>query len=135
MQLSTKIKLVLIHAVLFGILAFLSFLGALTLYMQFVPEPLSSALGDLNYFAPIVAIGALIFGALQAILNLWLFHKKFTLFWIVNVIIALLLGGLASFFAIWIIWTLITLLNLFLVWFFMILVQREMNKSLKDMPS
>lgn len=135
MKLSAKIRLVIINGLLFGVLAFLSFLGALNLYIQFVPSPLSSALQDLNYFAPIVAIAALILGLLQAILNLWLYHKKAVIFWGVNVILALLFGGLASFFAIWIIWALITLVNLFLVWLFMILIQRELSTSIKDMPS
>lgn len=129
MKLSTKLGLVLIFAVLFGVLALLSFLGALTLYTQFVPEPLSSALQDLDYFAPIVGLVALILGALQAMLNLWLYSKKFVVFWAVNIVLALIFGGLASFFAIWVIWTTITLLNLFLVWFYTILIQRQLDKG------
>ena len=135
MKLSAKFRLVLVHALLLGVLTFLSFLGALTLYLQFMPGPVASAMMDLTEFAPIMGVGGFVIGIIQALLNLWLYQKNFAAFWVVNAILVVLFGGLASFFSIWVIWLIITLLNVFLVWFFVLLLQRELNKTVKDMPT
>lgn len=130
-----KLLLVLIFGLLFGALGGLCYLGALTLYIHFAPEPLATALSDLEYFAPLMGLSALVLGIVQALLNLWLYHKKFAIFWLVNIVLALIWGGLASFFAIWLVWTIITLLNLCLVWFYTILFQHQLTKATKDMPT
>jgi hypothetical protein len=131
MTLVQQIRLVMLHGVLFGVLAFLSFLGMLTFYIQFISEPLASALTDLNSFAPVIGVGAFILAVAQGALDLWLRRKSFVVFWAVNVFLAFIFGGLAAFFSMWAIWVIVALLNIFLVWFFMVLVQRELvNKKL-----
>ncbi len=137
MKLSATFRWVLVHAVLFGVLTFLSYLGVLALYIQFAPGPVASAMADLNIFAPMMGVGAFVVGVLQALLNLWLRQKSFGVFWFVNAVLALLFGGLVSFFSMWVIWLMVTLLNVFLVWFSALLLQRELNKTVvvKDLPT
>ena len=129
MKFSSKFILVSVHCLLFAVLTFLGFLGLLTVYVHFVPEPIASALEDLNYFAPIMAVGALILGIIQALVNLWLYSKNLFVFWGINIMFALMFGGFSSFFSIWIIWTFITGVNLFLVWVFSLLLRIHLVKS------
>lgn len=135
MKLSATFRWVLVHAVLFGVLTFLGYLGVLALYIKFAPGPVASAMSDLNIFAPMMGVGAFVVGVVQALLNLWLYRKGFVVFWLVNVPLALLFGGLVSFFSMWVIWLMITLLNVFLVWFSALLLHRELHKTVKDLPS
>lgn len=134
MKFTTQFRLVFTHGVLFALLTALGFLGSLALYIQFVPQPLASALSDLTYFVPMVALGALILGMLQGVVVLWLHAKNQNLFWVVQVILALTFGGLASFFSIWLIWVVVALINLFLVWVLCLLIHRQQQKNI-DMPS
>ena len=111
-----KLKYVGGFGVLFGIVAMLSFLGGLMINMQYAPTALSEALQELAQMAPVMAIGGIIFGWIQGFLLLWLYknHCKWAL--VASVITAVLLGGAVSFFSMWLIWAITTLLNLVMVW-------------------
>lgn len=136
MRLSSKFRLVLTHSVLFSVLAVLAYLGALGLYIEFLPRPLALAFSDLIYFVPMMGLGALILGILQAMLVLWLYYKKAFIFWSVQVVLALLFGGVVAFFSAWLIWVAVSLVNLFSVWILCLLIQRVLNNTTyHDMPS
>ena len=130
MKLIVKLRLILVHGVLLGLLTFFGFLGALMLYMQFVPTPVAAALNDLSYFAPIMGIGAGVLGLVQALLFLWIYSKqKPLIYWGLGLILAVLFGGLASFFSIWMIWLVVAVISLFLDWLLMVLIQRALDKA------
>ena len=111
-----RLKYVGGFGVLFGVLALLSFLGGLMINLQFAPAPMSVALYDLASFGPVMGIGGIILAWLQGFLLLWLHknHHKWAL--LGAVLTAVLLGGLVSFFSMWLIWAITTLLNLIMVW-------------------
>lgn len=114
LQLKTKLKYAILFALTFAILTGISFLAGLFASIQMAPPPVAEAMVDYTGFVPVMMIGAFILNLLQTFLLLWLYsaHKKWC--WPVTLILALFLGGLASFFSFWLIWVLVTLANLLL---------------------
>lgn len=111
-----KLKYAVPFGILFGILVTVSFLGGLMVSLQFAPAPVSVALFDLIYFAPVMGVGALILGIIEAFVSLWLYAKHVKWVWPFVIVIAIVLGGVASFFSLWLIWVLVALFNILLSW-------------------
>ncbi len=111
MDLKMKLKYASLFALSFAVLTALAFLAGLFMNIEFAPAPVAQALFDLVTFAPVMAIGALIISFAQVFLSLWLhtLHQKW--FWPLNMIIAIILGGLGSFFSLWLVWILIAVAN------------------------
>ena len=129
MKPTVKIRLIITHGLLLGLLTALSFWGALKLYINFVPRPLGAAFKDLNNFTHIVGIGALILGCLQAMLLLYVYPRHQSWYWVLGIALAFLFGGLASFFSIWPIWVLVSLVSLLLDGLLAVLIQHALSSS------
>lgn len=114
MSLKSKLIYALFFAITFAILTAVSFLAGLYIDTTLAPPPVAQALGDLLNFVPIMTIGALIFGFAQTFLSEWLYQYHHKWFWPLTLILALLIGGLTSFFSLWLVWTLVTVANLVL---------------------
>ncbi len=129
-----RLKYATLFALSFAVFATLSFAADLLLNIEFAPPPVASALFDLINFTPIVFIGGLIFGFAQTFLSLWVnAHAKLQKwFWPVTFILAVALGGLASFFSLLTVWALVALANLIIT--FIMLRFLEL-RTLKEKPA
>ncbi len=117
MNFTSKLKYAICFAASFAVLTLISFLAGLFIVTQYAPPPIANSLLELFGFSPPIFIGALILGLAQAFLSLWVAQHHIRWFWLINVIIAIALGCLASFFSLqtlWIIWGLVTVANLLL---------------------
>lgn len=112
MNLKSKLIYAFFFAISFAILTAVSFLAGLYIDISFAPPPVAEALTDLLNFVPIMTIGALIFGFAQTFLSEWLYQHHQKWFWPLTLILALLIGGLTSFFSLWIVWALVSVANL-----------------------
>lgn len=112
LTLPNKLKYAAFFALSFAVLAGMAFLAGLSLNIQFAPPPVAQALTDLFAFAPIITIAALVLSFIQAFLALWLatHHKKW--FWPTAIVLAIIFGGLASFFSLFGVWVIVTIINI-----------------------
>jgi len=126
----TKLKYAILFAISFAVLTSLSFAGGLLLNIEFAPPPVSQALFDLISFMPIIFIASLILGFLESFLLLWLaqhHHPKWL--WIITLVLAIILGGLASFFSLVTVWVLTAIANLVLTYIMVHFLECRLPKA------
>lgn len=109
-----KLKYAALFALSFAVLTTISFLAGIFINIQLAPPPVAQAISAFIGFAPTMFVGGLILGLIQTLFILWLYDRHRKWFWPTALILALLFGGLASFFSLWLIWILVTLSNIVL---------------------
>ncbi len=115
-EMAKKLKYVASFGVVFGILAALAFLGGLMIDLQIAPAPMSANLFELSSFGPVMAIGSIILAWLEGFLVLWMKAKHAKWLPLFSFVVAVLLGGAVAFFSMYLIWGIVTLINLLMVW-------------------
>lgn len=129
MTTQTHLKFAVLFAIACSLLAGAAFLLGLFITIKFAPAPIADALNNLKFFFKVMMIGGLITGFVQAFLSIWLRNYSRKSVWPLNIAIAVLSGGLVSFFSLWVVWIFESIGNFLLSLLLMRLLERQALKA------